>query len=338
MHTYRTAGARVIELSDANEGNWLNASSLQVIESKLRLFEDNIAATCVVITSESPDLFSEGICLAEGLDEQQARRKENVTAANKILKYMQGMKTPIIVVCSGLISSTAFGPFALAEYRLGTMSTRFCIGEDLSKGYLPLGGAVAYFISRGCEEGVAMARYLAISQRSISAHDMRCLGLLTHIVEDEPHNALLHGLGHTIDDTDAFKAYQPKPVDVDMIDELLDIMDSENDHEMSVMDSPLWDKHMLVRPEPISEDIFFDDDSKKEDLEDIAEEVQYVFQSDDIEECRTRLQATSSPWAQGLVERMNNIGPEILVSWFKLTSLAAENELATVCMAEEVLL
>ena len=43
-----------------------------------------------------------------------------------------------------------------------------------------------------------MARYLAVSGRTISAHDMRYLGLLTHIVEEEPHVSITHSLAHTI--------------------------------------------------------------------------------------------------------------------------------------------
>lgn len=285
---------------------------------------------------KSPDLFSDGLDLAEG--EVQISRKDNILAANSIIKYMKEMKTPTIFVCSGKVTGTAFSPFALANFRLGTISTQFRIGEDLAKGYLPLGGGLAYHIARGCDEGVAMARFLAISQRIISAHDMRCLGLLTHIVEDEPHNSLLHALGHTIDDTDDSKAFQAAPVDADMIEELLDIMDAENDHEQSVMDSDEWDKHMLVKPEPISEDIFFEDDSKKEDLQDIVEEVQYVFEPNDIEECKARLLQNTSTWSAGLAAKMDKIDPEILISWFKLTALATQNELETVCNAEEVLL
>lgn len=42
-----------------------------------------------------------------------------------------------------------------------------------------------------------MARYLAISERVIYSNDLYSLGLLTHLVEEQPHDSLAHAFAHT---------------------------------------------------------------------------------------------------------------------------------------------
>jgi len=45
-----------------------------------------------------------------------------------------------------------------------------------------------------------MSRYLAVSGRVVSPYDLRGLGLIAFIVEDEPHFCLADTLAHTIHD------------------------------------------------------------------------------------------------------------------------------------------
>ena len=43
-----------------------------------------------------------------------------------------------------------------------------------------------------------LARYLALSGRALTAHDLYMLGLVTHIVENEAHHSLGVCLGNTM--------------------------------------------------------------------------------------------------------------------------------------------
>ena len=96
---------------------------------------------------------------------------------------------------------------------MGTESTVLKI-KNFRAGNLPFVGGLAHHLTQGSSEGVAvilfgsdecvcltktkqMARYLAISEKELNAYDMHWLGLLTHIVEMEPHISIIHALGHT---------------------------------------------------------------------------------------------------------------------------------------------
>lgn len=100
--------------------------------------------------------------------------------------------------------------------------------DDLYQGYLPAGGAAHYF-AKNCHNGVEVslmayiptcvylidrylfncmsvyfltqwARYLAVSQRELSAEDVYQLGLASHYVMDDAHDSLAYSLSRSIPD------------------------------------------------------------------------------------------------------------------------------------------
>ena len=66
-----------------------------------------------------------------------------------------------MAVYGGSLTGTAYALFAGCDYRLATSVTEFSVPE-VAKGVLPAAG-LAYHLSQCCEEGVALARYLAIT-------------------------------------------------------------------------------------------------------------------------------------------------------------------------------
>jgi hypothetical protein len=74
---------------------------------------------------------------------------------------------------------------------------------------------------RGCDEGVAMARYLCLSQRELSCHDLFSLGLVTNIVCDEPQEAFTYALSVTVPENDDVKSRQVCPTNPMCIKELI---------------------------------------------------------------------------------------------------------------------
>ena len=56
-------------------------------------------------------------------------------------------------------------------------------------------------MARGSTSGCAVARYLAVSEHTVEAHEMLSLGLLTHLVDDYAYDTLGHSIAHTLNDT-----------------------------------------------------------------------------------------------------------------------------------------
>jgi enoyl-CoA hydratase/carnithine racemase len=69
--------------------------------------------------------------------------------------------TATVAVYGGSLTATAYAVYAGCDYRLATGMTEFSVPE-VSRGVLPAGGA-AYHLAQSCGEGVALARYLAIT-------------------------------------------------------------------------------------------------------------------------------------------------------------------------------
>jgi len=221
------------------------------------------------------------------------QRVQTLRAANILTKTVQDSTKSTIGVFGGDIDSIAFAVFGFSKFRLGTQQTRFQIADLLIHGRLPLGGALAYQLAATHEAGYAIARYLAISGRFLTAHDLFMLGLLTHIVEDECHFSLADTLGHALPPDDDVKAVQAHAVDESSIPDLLDTMHvytSDKDSDtMDVLSHPMWDKMMLVKPQPIPLESFFLDEEAKareEDFEDVMDEVIRCFSSDDPATCK----------------------------------------------------
>ena len=81
---------------------------------------------------------------------------------------------------------------------------------------------------------------------------------------------------------------------------------------------PEWDKYLLVRPESIDMNEFYDNEEDKIDLEDYIDQVEYCFSVDDIKECKSRLKEThhESNWAKYTLANMEKIDEQILKDFF----------------------
>jgi enoyl-CoA hydratase/carnithine racemase len=255
IHTY--PGSRVLELSNPDAGNYISKSLATMLDTKVSSLKNNGIVAALFFTSRSPDLFS------RGLDRSESHDTASLSTINKLAANISSLKKPCIAVYGGAVGGTGYGVFAGSKYRLGTTSTSFSI-QELGFGKLPLGGT-AFHLARGCSEGVAVARYLAVTRRSIRAHEMFSLGLLTHIVEEEPHVSLADALAHTIptlggdskergnrekenddDRADVMRGLNMPVVEVDAIKELLDTMHIESDIDLASDET--WDKFLLVPP------------------------------------------------------------------------------------------
>lgn len=310
------------------------------------------------MTSNAPGLFSSGLDSTENIS-----RKVLIKSVNEVAAAIGKLDKATIAVFSGVVDSNSFGVFAGAKYRLGTSSTQFQVRDLLHLGRLPLGGGLVYHLTRSSKFGYAMARYLAVSGRVLTAHDLYMMGLLTHIVVEEPHVHLTDALAHTCPPDDQLKAQQSSLVDSGAVQQLLDSMHiysgaegEASAQELDVLAHPVWEKALLVSPQPIPLDSFFDSAearAREEDLEDVSVEVVEVFRSHNASECRQRLQNladkhhrartgtgssnNSSSWAQDTLQHWDSIAPALLEEWFSLTKLAASESLAGVYALEEKL-
>ena len=84
---------------------------------------------------------------------------------------------------------------------------------------------------------------------------MFSLGLLTHIVEEEPHVSLVHALAHTMPIDDHMKAVQSMAVDASSVKGLLDTMDVTSEFKGSIMDDASWNEIMLVQPHRVDYEV-----------------------------------------------------------------------------------
>jgi enoyl-CoA hydratase/carnithine racemase len=189
---------------------------LTTIKDKLTLYAGLPTVTAIVFSSSSPDFFSSG--LETRLLDEKSRRKQLLAAANETSALLKATDRETIALVNGEVDSVVFGVLATAKFRVGTETTKFQV-TDLRDGRLPLGGGLAHHLIKSSEHGLAvgssnfsclsrvakycfyfvqLARYLALSGRSLTAHDLYVLGLLTHVVQqDSPEDTLGIGLGHS---------------------------------------------------------------------------------------------------------------------------------------------
>eukprot|EP00600_Ochromonadales_sp_CCMP1393_P006605 CAMPEP_0174958028 /NCGR_PEP_ID=MMETSP0004_2-20121128/2400_1 /TAXON_ID=420556 /ORGANISM="Ochromonas sp., Strain CCMP1393" /LENGTH=352 /DNA_ID=CAMNT_0016206203 /DNA_START=188 /DNA_END=1246 /DNA_ORIENTATION=+ len=348
-------------MADPTQGNLINEQILSTVGNKLQLFQDNQTISALFVASQSPDIFSLGLAMKQ-LPEK-ARRKSLIAATNSISNSISTCDKECIVVYSGEVAGTAYATFATSKYKLGTASTKLHVRDLLDDGRLPLGGGLAHHLAKAGEHGggtgYAIARYLAITGRSLTAHDLYMLGLLTHIVEEEPHFTLADSLAHTFPDDDSSKWVQGSTVDPSSLETLLDAMhiympdeDAVGGAGKSLLSHPVWNQAMLVPPQPIPIDSFFESEEAKEreeDFEDIQSEVIHCFGPDDIAECRQRIQllaaeqsskqqqgVPSSLWAVHALKQWDSIQPPALVEeWFSVTKAAAVVPISKIYKLEE---
>lgn len=210
-------GSRVLEFTRPECGNVLTESVLNTVKTKLQLYSELPNVNVVLFTSSSTEFFSSGL-ETRFLDEKE-RRKQLIQAATEASTLIAKADKETIAVVSGDVDASVFGVLATAKYRLGTETTKFSV-RDLLEGRLPIGGGITHHLISTGEHGLAvsvetevlrtqksnfiasfdiqLARYLAVSGRVLTAHDLYMLGLVTHIVQqDSPEDTLAIALAHT---------------------------------------------------------------------------------------------------------------------------------------------
>eukprot|EP01036_Dinobryon_divergens_P028510 gene28510-37464_t len=320
------AGSRIFLLKSTPQ-SLLSSAQLLTIQNKIYNYEENHIVGAYLVSSESTEFFSLGV-------DYTKQGEEILDAVSSLAQLLTGLQTAGVVTYAGKLTGTAYSTFANMQYRCGTQTTKFSI-PDLLEGRLPLGGSLGHHLAHGCDEGVEMARYLAVSGRVITSYDMRGLGLVSYIVEDEPHFLLARALAESFSESDDIKSVQNHGIDGDCIPVLLETMDV-NSEGFDLTESAIkqMDDHFnelcLVKPIPVPVESFFSEENmaltgnQAEDLEDICEEVAYCFQSDDIEECKARVRKNTNKWSDGLAEKMESISPKLLKEWFHLTRYAKQ--------------
>eukprot|EP01041_Mallomonas_annulata_P006127 gene6127-12405_t len=324
-------GSRVLQLSEPESSNILKGTSLGMLNNFMTHFDDNITISAVFFASSSPDVFSGGV------DENEIREKNGITIklVHDVINSISSSKKVTLAVYGGYSSGSGYAIFSGSKYLLGTPSTKICI-DELSRGYLPLGG-LAYRFARGCPEGVAAARYFGCSQAMIYGNDAFSLGLVTHLVEEEPHISLCNALAHTISPRALEKSTQTESVDIDALPDLIEALHGEWD--IDVLDDEMWNKVLLVPMDGESE-VFNDPSFSAEDAYTLAADIQHCFSTDDIQETVVRLREIASkesgaPWATRALSNMEQLHPLLLHAWYKLTGIAGKGGLEAVLEAEE---
>ena len=197
--------------------------------------QNNSAVKVLIFQSSSFDMFSVGL--------NGEKSPEEVESLHNLGVAITDSKTPTVAVYGGELNGTAYAAFAGCTYKLGTPSFHFRIDEILEHNTMPMGG-LAYYFNKASPDGAAMARYLAISGHNVSGEEMYAMGLLSHLVEEDPQSSLTNAMAHTLPDRGAGE--YKSPVRGDSIKELLD--DMNVDCDLDVFQSELWDQYLLVPP------------------------------------------------------------------------------------------
>jgi len=222
LHVVVYPGSRVLQLNRPESGNIMTDSLLNTIKDRLTLYSDLHTVSCVLMTSSSTEFFSKGL-ETKYLDDSESR-KQLISKANDVSMTLKSLEKETISLVGGDIDSCVFGVLATAKFRVGTETTMLRM-NDLLEGRLPLGGGIAYHLAKTSGDGVALARYLALSGRALTAHDLYELGLLTHIVQqDSPEDTLCVALGHTWANDDEFKAHQATQLHPTSVETMLNSM------------------------------------------------------------------------------------------------------------------
>lgn len=108
VHTY--PGSRVLELAKANHGNLITYEVSAIMNNKLDSYVNNKAISAVFLTSESTELFSDGIDLKNFQSLEQ--KKLTIDSIQKLARTISTYKKPILSVFNGLSNGSSFGTFA----------------------------------------------------------------------------------------------------------------------------------------------------------------------------------------------------------------------------------
>ena len=218
---YIYPGSRVLEMSNFMTGNELNLEILSSLSSQLKYYDHNTAVDVVLFTARlDPDL-EDGNTFSVGLDLlSSVQSRDDVIEKAQLLSYeISTLPIQSLVSFEGFTSGSAFGIFGGSKYRLATSNTILQLTE-LREGLLPIGGCAFHLVNahrslassksishneenkveaaKTAEEGLAFARYLAVSQRKIESVELFALKWVSHIVSQECYTTLCLALANTL--------------------------------------------------------------------------------------------------------------------------------------------
>jgi enoyl-CoA hydratase/carnithine racemase len=309
----------------------MTARTTSILRERVENLQSNTAVKALLFASISPDLFS------TGLDAEAT--KEDVQGMHFLSSKVRASKHDTITVFGGEMNGTGFAAFMCTNYKLGTPSLSFRMNELTELGVLPRGGLAHYFYHSN-EDGKSFARYLGVTGKEARADDLYHLGMITHLVEEDPQSSFTHALAHTVPNR---SEEHRGPVRGDTIEELLDTMSVESD--LDVMSHEAWNEFVLVPPGR------WDTQEKEEsmisavddlDLVDVQAWVIKCFSSDSLEECKASLagmaaattaaidddvdavttdakRAVAAQWAAQCLACIDKADPNVVQGWWECT-------------------
>jgi len=301
--------------------------------NRLLITSDKSESVSVVFFgTENDDVFSQGVAPVDFVGAAQHGSLPKYIQANA--NFIREFRKPTVAMFMGEASGSAFGLFAGSQYRLGSPSSSLVV-DELARGQMPMGG-LAYHLARGCAEGCAAARYAALSQRRLYAHDLVALGLLSHLVGDRPYDTLANALSLTVGDARTeTKARYGAPVDATYLRELIDDMDVRDPSafgghdgedadavDWDVYRHPVWQQASLV-PEQTLTDLEgalgpvtgAQGAGVEAELGDVMRDVDRCFNgvhNATVEQSVDCLRDLDSDWARGVLDTMSKLDPEVM--------------------------
>eukprot|EP01034_Spumella_vulgaris_P024812 gene24812-31194_t len=237
--------------------------------------------------------------------------------------------------------------------KLGTDNTQ--VKLDVFKDSASMFGGIAHpVVKANGKHGVAVARFLAIRDKVLDADDLRELGLVSYIVEEEAAFTFQHGIGHTWGARENIKGEQNDQVEFLSIRGILDCMDKtlagtsgdllNNDAPIDdcpdFSSDPVWDKIMLVTPKMAKAQKGDEDCEWVERKLILAnlKDLEHCFNVENVAESKRRLGVMSGSgiaWAEETLTKMSEISDEKLNNWFYLTRFASKESLENTLLEEE---
>jgi len=181
---YETRGA--VGLIRLNRPAQLGAFTWPMLErwaQALTSARDDDAIRAVVLTGTG-----RGFCTGVDLDAMAAieptplaRKRVLTDRVHKVVRAVADLDKPLICAVNGLAIGAGMDMALMCDIRLAAESARFCEGY-INVGLVP-GDGGAYFLPRIV--GVARALELLWSGDTVSAHEARDLGIVSHVCADD---------------------------------------------------------------------------------------------------------------------------------------------------------
>ena len=312
-------GSRIIEFMSSKNGNVLKTNNMIKISNLIDTYQDSVAVAAVFFASQDNKVFSEGF--------GQSYSVNTLQHAHNLSLKIRSSNRVTLAVYNGKLKASPFGVFATSKFRLGHSDTTFTISELQEKNNFPFGG-FAYHITKGCPEGLTIARYLGLSGKGLGIDALLATGMITHLVEHDPQTTIADSLVMTRPNNLETKRWQGDLVDKDLIEDMLESMGPHIDVDIDEND-PLLD-NFLVPLQPL-DDVESDSNLCDDDLISHSASIDYCLQEDSLLECEKRLkkfvpQDGSDNWATNAIHGLQSLDVTKLESWFKLTRFAHSSE------------